>query len=267
MPKIKEVHFDTWSSLSDYIDCNYTYFKAYIFRGQADAEWKLESTLARALKKIYPSLETDNKYIVDKHLQEFKKNLRGRSKFDLDHISENELWATGQHFGLFTPLLDWSDSPYVALFFSLQGESKSGKRCLWTFYEKYIETINAKYDEKENKLATVRPLSNDNTRLVSQQGLFLKLPIITSLEDIIGQIDSDYNGSQIISRITFPDTIKDECLASLNNMNINTLTLFPDIIGSAVHTNYLLEIEPFLSKGREKIWKEHEIKQVKEFKE
>jgi len=41
-------------------------------------------------------------------------------------------------------------------------------------------------------------------------------------------------------------------------MNINHLTLFPDITGSSLHTNYQLEIEPFLEEERMNYWKRNE---------
>ena len=259
MIEITEKKFTSWNDLTSFIDTHFSYFKAYSFRGHAETDWKLESTLTRVLRRI--GIENDAP-IIRNHITSFKHNLRGKSKFNLIDISENELLAIGQHFGLYTPLLDFTDSPYVGLFFALQGNSKSGLRCLWAISHSILEELSNVNENFESIIKVVRPLSNDNPRLVSQQGLFIKLPVNLSFEEIISEFVTKIKGKSVY-KLIFNDEIREDSLASLNIMNINNLTLFPDYIGSSLHTNYLLEIEPYLQKKRREIWKDFEDKNLK----
>jgi hypothetical protein len=250
MITIRTKYFKTWLSLSNYINNYFPSYNNYRFRGHSEASWRLESTLTRSLRNRD---ESDLSKVVEDHILGFKRTLRGRCRFDLEKIDQDELFAIGQHYGLYTPLLDFSSSPYVGLFFALAGESVTGKRCLWAVIEglpNNIINIDLSY---KSDLGFIMPLSNDNPRLVSQQGLFLKLPIGKSLEQVIESVDINAKGV-LIQKMIFPDTLKQEILIALNIMNINYLTLFPDLYGSSLHTNYLLDINPFILMKRQEIW-------------
>lgn len=262
MAKIITNEFKTWKELSNFIDNNFTHFTDFLFRGHAETEWKLESTLAREINELKARGVKEIQDLIDSHLESFKINIRGKSQINFKNVDENELWAMGQHFGLYTPLLDFTKSPYVALFFALQGESKSGKRCVWALSEDYIKNINSTQKNANLKLDIIKPLTNDNQRLVSQQGLFLKIPLNCDL----GKLIEDYNhegDSAIFFKMVFTDNFTEEALSILQNMNINQLTLFPDLIGSALQTNFQLKIKPYAKKVRIKIWDDYYKKNSK----
>ncbi len=230
MKKIETKEFSSWSQLKGFIDGTFAFYSNYVFRGHAEYNWKLESTLTRALNRL--KNKTDIGPIVDNHLNTFKSNLRGRCTFDLSEISENELYAIGQHFGLYTPLLDLTSSPYVGLFFALQGKSKTKKRCLWAIEVSLIDEINnLDPDPLSNSVALINPLTNYNQRLLNQQGLFLKMPIQVTFEELVEKTEYIEDGTQLY-QIIFPDKLTEDFLSRLNIMNINNLTLFPDLTGS-----------------------------------
>lgn len=235
-----------WFDLHLLIDDYFTHYNGYIFRGQADAEWRLESTLTRALNKSHFDKKLAER-LKSQHFCDFKANIRGRCALNLETASDDEIWALGQHFGLHTPLLDWTRSPYVALFFSLFGECESGNRVLWALLEEDIDAINAKAPPSR-KLRIVSPLTHNNPRLLSQNGLFLDVPVGQSVEKVVASAKK----SECVTmyKISFPDEIRNDILSALNNMNINHATLFQDLAGSALHTNFQLEIEPYLAAAR-----------------
>lgn len=248
MAIIETVAAHHWHDLHSQIDEYFTHYEGYIFRGQADSQWRLESSLTRAIRKTYPTADANQiQQLAAQHLQSFKRNIRGRCTLDLTSASDDRVWALGQHFGLYTPLLDWSRSPYVALFFSLFGPCESGKRALWAIFESDIEEFWP-VGGAANGLRVVHPFDHENQRLVSQNGLFLDVPVGSSADELVSSSkDQEY---VTMYKFEFPDNIRADMLAALNNMNINHASLFPDLIGSSMFSNFQLEIQPNLESGR-----------------
>lgn len=237
----------TWDDLRNIIDGFSTKHDQYMFRGHRKNEWKLESTLRRKLNEFYPDNKTAWSLKSNRIYDSFESNIRGRTNISFGTLEshDDEIWALGQHYGLYTPLLDWTRSPYVALFFSLwkNKESGDGFRALWALNIEDIEKINSEHrKEGPAKLVEiVEPMTNENPRLVNQSGLFLNLPLDYDLETWVKEgIDTK---NITLYKISFPDEIRNNTIDILNNMNINNLSLFPDLTGASLHSNYQFEIE------------------------
>lgn len=96
----------------------------FVFRGQRRADWGLSPSIAR----LDPNYLI-NKDTAERQIGQFRRAVRGRlSDYALVELdNEDELWSVGQHHGLFTPILDWSASPYVALYFAFAEEDPKGE--------------------------------------------------------------------------------------------------------------------------------------------
>src|SRR2546430_69102 len=100
---VKEIRLSGWRYFSDYVNQELLDYTTYIYRGHGDNSWKLEPTLDRIVTS-----STSSKRSV--HLQKFMQAIRGRRGANPPVINdENGWWALGQHHGLATPLLDWTE--------------------------------------------------------------------------------------------------------------------------------------------------------------
>lgn len=225
----------------------------YIWRGQRRSDWSLSSSLDRLyqetglIKRSPTELEESSK----RHLRAFQYASRGRRGTNPAQLAENEWWALGQHFGLATPLLDWTRSPFAAAYFAFEENPSNGTE--WRVIFGLDESaVDRRYKELQSgpsfetgRLPVVElidPMSDENQRLVSQGGLFTRAPIGTPIER---WVEEQFEGSNspVLVRIEIPDADREVCLRTLNRMNINHLSLFPDLLGASRFTNLNLELE------------------------
>ena len=243
---IWEIELSSWKYFHDYITQEMLKFNSYVWRGQRDSKWKLESSLDRALKK---KLKSTRENLAKNHLESFKYSVRGRrGKSPVQIKEDNDWWSLGQHHGLHTPLLDWTESPFVALYFAMEKSSKSstGKRVVYALHPK--EGIKHLVKEGEldlpEKLDFIKPLQDENDRLVSQSGLFTKGPLGVSIEEYISKNHKGATACYLM-KIIIPEKGRLDCLRTLHKMNISHLTLFPDLFGGSGHCNKKLEINKY----------------------
>jgi hypothetical protein len=227
-------------------------YTSLVFRGHRRIDWKLEPRLDRELRKIgklkWPGIRED-------HLGRFKYAMRGRRGSNpARDLPDDEWWSLGQHHGLDTPLLDWTASPFVAAYFAYCEEkpqdekrSCSDRRCIFALCQNSVEMMNEKLEkgmragEKRKTVKFVRPLTDENPRLVSQAGLFTHAPDGVLVEVWIKEHFASSISPQLL-KITFPESDREMALRSLNLMNINHLTLFPDSYGASKVCNFRLRI-------------------------
>lgn len=230
----------------------------YIYRGHANAEWKLESTLERTLGDNW-SRERAAK------LEDFYLNLF-KSKYHIynngEHAPKSKLaWlSVMQHYGAPTRLIDFTESPYIALYFALEAYNPLLKNDLSIYAIDHTEVMKAslryisKRDATFNKslfdlngdqdqvfddvvdrfsydvLWITEPLEL-NARIDRQSGTFL---IAGDKEKRIEELLSlkIYNSSDVI-KFNIPYTIYENIYALLRKMNINAKTIYGDLGGLA----------------------------------
>ena len=95
----------------------------YIYRGQANSSWGLQSSLERVVGSQWNSI-TAQKF-EDFSLERFQSKFH---LYDTENCQPNSklAWlAAMQHYGTPTRLVDFSESPYVALYFALEAFNHS----------------------------------------------------------------------------------------------------------------------------------------------
>ena len=248
---ISTINISSWKYFNDFVDQELIDYRSYIFRGHAQDDWPLYSTLDRLLLK---RSALKKRGLRGLHLRRFRFATRGRRGINPPVMeSDNSWWALGQHHGLASPLLDWTTSPYVAAYFAFIDENTrddTGFRAIWALYRPSVNDKNkdiikkTKKRDKPNILDIYLPMSHENPRLVTQGGLFTRIDGM-SVEDWVRNKFKGNTENYVLFKMTVPSKDRDLCLRSLNRMNINHLSLFPDLYGASIYCNTDLIIKNY----------------------
>ncbi|WP_294961186.1 FRG domain-containing protein [uncultured Fibrobacter sp.] len=221
-----------------------------LFRGQANAKWKIESSLERiGLKNLtfnnYYTLVDSYKPEINAYGKKFSRKVTCNgydfdfsdySKISYDGFPEIEYLTYLRHHGFPSPLIDVTLSEYIALFFACEdavgsaNEIKSGKVFvlqseLWNhavsgyteIYEigRYIETdLRHLTQQSEYLVACCYDLDKREWKFV---------PF-----DLEGCLKEASQESNSILEIQIPASVKGNLLKELDKMNINHYTLYRD---------------------------------------
>lgn len=99
----------------------------FLYRGQADASWQLQSSLHRELAP--KKKEIDRCFEIERDAKsEFASQIHLHMNPSVEPDSDDwlEWWSLMQHYGVPTRLLDWSASPYVAAYFAVETGGNDG---------------------------------------------------------------------------------------------------------------------------------------------
>jgi len=228
-----------------------------VFRGHRRFDWGLMPTLARI-----PESGIIDKELADTQLDYFRRAVRGRLSNNglVLEDEEDELWAVGQHHGLMTPLLDWTYSPYVALFFAFskedsEEEKENDYRAIYVLNRTFIAD-----DELCPEIRMFEPRKDDHGRLVNQAGLFTFSPYDSTIENKLTDTisDEDFDDDELrnapeedqaniiakyICKIYIKNEDREGCMRHLRRMNVHHASLFPDLIGASEYCNLIVAEE------------------------
>ena len=259
--RIPVTRVESWHEFANLLEHSFFNRKGVqlAYRGQRRFDWNLTPSLGRLTPSGIVSKE-----LADRQLAHFKRAVRGRveDRTLVDDGEEDELWSVGQHHELMTPLLDWTYSPYVALFFAFakedsadQEETENPYRVVYVLNKTFVSD-----DEKCPDIRVMEPRKDDHGRLVNQAGLFTFSPFDATIENKLADILSAEGFSdqrlreadeteqpailaEYICKIYIKNEGRDECLRHLRRMNVHHASLFPDLLGAAQYCNVTITQE------------------------
>lgn len=262
---MKTLHLHRWSEFRSFIDDDRQVLNVY-WRGQRDPAWPLASSFERIILKmfggnkegasqIYPyngryvrkdkNLWSEDFYqgMRDRYLNVFMEAASGLRRSNPKDLSVEEWWALGRHYGLITPLLDWTEKPYMAAFFALTdlySHMRVGGNIEFTGKEVAIYRLLHNEQLEGNGLKILRPLIDELGQLQSQRGLFTWLESEKYFE-LQGFLE-DTVRDNLLTQIILSEQAVIDGLRDLDAHGIDNRILFPDLYGAARYANTKWEV-------------------------
>lgn len=215
------------------------------FRGEGNYdEYKLRPSLLRHREVVNGSLNPMD--LEDRLRAKFEQTSppflqsQPQSKFDWLFLQ--------QHFGVPTRLLDWTENPFIALYFALSTSTAGKTPCLWTldplaWTKKSLNNPNLpripepKDSAAANFLEGLRdqlaprtdPIAiyanHSNSRIVAQRGVFTIFGVgNTPMEDIAYAKDC-------LHCYVIEQTLKEALFKKLNSIGYTHSVIYPDLSG------------------------------------
>lgn len=234
---MKEIRLDSWA---DYLEkIKEIRSPDSFFRGQSRATWPLETTLERKVKGDYRF----RKYLIEVSRIAPKLESFSGNRWDLpaykdleNNISEIEcedpFWVHLpmypflvylRHYGFPSPLLDWTESPFIAAYFAYMGaddadpavfiftkrddRTQINNEPIISFQDKYIRTDKRHFSQKTRYTIATRNDNEQNTMFFCEH-----LHALCHAGELC--------------KLILPVKERKSALSYLNDHNINHFTLF-----------------------------------------
>jgi hypothetical protein len=234
---------------------------SWFFRGQADASWGLTPSLLRHFRGR--SLSYKKAHGIERQASDFffsRMHLLAERTPNLQVTDRNVvLWAMMQHHSCPTRLLDWTESPFVALYFAVE-KLMELDGALWLFEASTLDTLMTKafgnlaynnsiyfQDPPSPAVYPVVPVQHTQ-RSAAQQGVFTIGTDLLSDHEAPMEAQFERAGkSKYLQKLVVPAALKYELLSRLRVMNISAISLFPGIdgLGRAALEGIRLRVKAF----------------------
>jgi FRG domain len=247
--------FEAW--LQDLRGRNYR--RGLIFRGQADSDWRLETTLERS---GHPTMSLADYYAlivgnIGPSVSAFSSmQAPSFNKTSLEELSDSKwlsnyarlegsifdqnVFPGGEHYEYVaylrhhrfpSPLLDWSKSPYVAAFFAFRDAApKVEKRSIFAYCDRPEGTYGGTIGEPMIQLLVGH--TRTPRRHFFQQSIYTVCESANTLDgkwqfDSHQKVfDNPHRGQDFLGKFDIPSTEREKIMGLLDQYNLNAFSLF-----------------------------------------
>lgn len=216
-----------------------------LFRGQQNSMWGLKTTLERKTEENfsvshYLLFATRSSHEVESYtgvkwnlpdFPEIAREIQERQSVYGAYLPCYDYLVYLRHHGYPSPLLDWTESPYIAAYFAMCETVQDEKSV--AIYA-YIDTINGgkSVETKKAKIDLQGPFVSTDKRHFAQKAWYTiasrwseetNQHIFCSHQEIF---DNPEINQDVLIKITIPINDRKLALKELNDYNINHFTLF-----------------------------------------
>ena len=196
--------------------------KRYIWRGQQE-DLPLKSTFDRC----WHGNEAAREKVLGASLKRFRDEM-SRSHPQVPLGNDDNVWALGQHYGLKSPLLDRTQSPYIAAYFAFAGRADSKERYRYIYaLERGLRRLIGK-PSCQRFVEFIEDLDYPSPRFSAQESIFTKAKNGADIETNVRRFARKRPG-QILVKFQIPAIDREGCLRALEMMNINYGSLLLDL--------------------------------------
>ena len=217
----------TWSEYKNFITRDG--MNGYIYRGQENSNWKLQTTFHREAETKNIDLPFYlNNIIPLIHQKIISEGFEVHNLNDIPNY--NSCLSKLQHHGFPTPLLDWTYSPYIAAYFGILSKNKPESKYFSIYAFDYYKWIRNNYQpidllNTEPFVSTFVPYYNNNPRLISQKSI-LTVTNQNDIEEYLNYMSINQN-SKYLYKINILRSEINTIQTDLNYMGIKENILFP----------------------------------------
>ncbi len=218
---------------------NSAYFSSRFWRGQAEADWPIETTSMRRVKNSMRfSIENFNDQAIANDVSMLKRAKHSGFSFtDGRELNDWELITKLRHYGASTCLLDVSKNPLVGLWFACSSKPKS-PGILFGLHCDQVGGMEKEHPSEEYRAELVIAKSFKHPMLYDPSTVTPRVAAQSSCF-LFGSASSSQMGSMVYEETNegqcfyyISPELKSDCLKKLDQVFcINRLSLFPDIEG------------------------------------
>ena len=260
---MREAVFERWEDFRAFVNEARLDVPVY-WRGQVNQHWPLSSSFERSVLQQARALNdgtATDLYASALHLgrpaepgqrgfvaamrqayfEEFKRAASGLRGPNPAPLNDDQWWALGRHYGLISPLLDWSEKPYIAAFFALSPVQHEMLAPELSLDAHRVAVYRLVHDERleGDGLRVLNVQVDEVPRLRGQHSIFT---LLDSEEyfDLLSFLDSR-GRTDLLTRIVLTGRAVADGLLDLDDHGIDYPRLFPDLPGAAMHANTMLQ--------------------------